>query len=79
MVLKSTQGGDFPCTGDIQLTPQSEGRHTYLVSIPANATRESVFGHLKFPHREWGTNIGPLAPDSLREEFLFYPLSATCF
>ena len=25
-------GGDFPYTGDIQLTPRSEGRCTYLVS-----------------------------------------------
>ena len=25
-------GGDFPCTGDIQLMSQSEGRCTYLVS-----------------------------------------------
>ena len=26
-------GGDFPCTGDIHLMPQSEGRCTYLTSL----------------------------------------------
>ena len=32
--------------------------------IPANDTRESVFGHRKFPHHKQGLNLGPLAPEA---------------
>ena len=32
--------------------------------IPANDTRESVFGHRNFPRRERGSNLGPLAPEA---------------
>ena len=30
--------------------------------IPANDTRESVFGRRNFPRRVRGPNLGPLAP-----------------
>ena len=33
--------------------------------IPANDTKESVFGPpLNFPRRRWGSNPGPLAPET---------------
>ena len=32
--------------------------------IPANDTRESVFGHQNFSRREWESNLGPLAPEA---------------
>ena len=32
--------------------------------IPANDTRESVFGLRNFPRRERGSNLGPLAPEA---------------
>ena len=32
--------------------------------IPANDTRESLFRHRNFPRREWGSNLGPLAPEA---------------
>ena len=32
--------------------------------IPANDTRESVFGHRIFSCREWGSNLGPLASEA---------------
>ena len=32
--------------------------------IPANDTRESVFGLRNFPRRERGLNLGPLAPEA---------------
>ena len=32
--------------------------------IPANGTRESVFGNRNFPHRERGSSLGPLAPEA---------------
>ena len=32
--------------------------------IPANDTRESVFGLRNFPRRKWGSNLGPLAPEA---------------
>ena len=32
--------------------------------IPANDTRESMFGHRNFPRREQGSNLGPLAPEA---------------
>ena len=32
--------------------------------IPANNTRESVFGLRNFPRRERGSNLGPLAPEA---------------
>ena len=32
--------------------------------IPANYTRESVFGLRNFPRREQGLNLGPLAPEA---------------
>ena len=32
--------------------------------IPANDTRESVFGLQNFPRRERGSNLGPLAPEA---------------
>ena len=51
--------GDSPCTGDIQLMSRSEGS-----VIPANDTRESLFGHRNFPRRERGSNLGPLAPEA---------------
>ena len=40
-------GGDFPCTGNIQLTSRSEGRCTYLVSS-LQMTLENRFGTLLF-------------------------------
>ena len=33
-------------------------------NIPANDTRESMFGHRNFPRRERGSNLGPLAPEA---------------
>ena len=32
--------------------------------IPANDTRESVFGHQNFSRRERESNLGPLAPEA---------------
>ena len=32
--------------------------------IPANDTRESVFGLRNFPRRKRGSNLGSLAPDA---------------
>ena len=32
--------------------------------IPANDTKESVFGLQNFPRRKWGSNLGPLAPEA---------------
>ena len=32
--------------------------------IPANDTRESVFGHRNLPRSERGSNLGPLAPEA---------------
>ena len=32
--------------------------------IPANDTRESVFRHRNFPRHEWGSKLGPLAPEA---------------
>ena len=32
--------------------------------IPANDTRESVFGHRNFSRRERESNLGPLAPEA---------------
>ena len=32
--------------------------------LPANDTMESVFGRRTFPRREWGSNLGPLAPEA---------------
>ena len=32
--------------------------------IPANDTRESVFGLRNFPHPKLGSNLGPLAPEA---------------
>ena len=32
--------------------------------IPANNTKESVFGHRNFPRCERGSNLGPLAPEA---------------
>ena len=32
--------------------------------IPANVSRESVFGLQNFPRRERGSNLGPLAPEA---------------
>ena len=32
--------------------------------IPANDTRESMFGHRNFPRRVRGSNLGPLAPEA---------------
>ena len=35
--------------------------------IPANDTRESVFGHRKFPHHKQGLNLGPLEPEAIAQ------------
>ena len=39
-------------------------RTMYLSSVPANDTRESVFGRRNFPRRERGSNLGPIAPEA---------------
>ena len=35
-----------------------------LSDLPANDTRESVFGLQNFPRGERGSNLGPLAPEA---------------
>ena len=48
--------------------------------IPANDTRDSVSGLRNFPRREWGSNLGPLAPEaSVVTTELPTPLNATLF
>ena len=58
--------GDFPCTGDIQLTSRSEGRCTYLVSslqmTLEKACSDSEIGEI--PRHKRGSNLGPLAPEA---------------
>ena len=44
--------------------------------IPANDTRESVFGLRNFPRRERESNLGPLAPEesALTTELPRFPI-----
>ena len=44
--------------------------------IPANDTRESAFGHRKFPHHKQGLNLGPLAPEASAQPLSYLMLSA---
>ena len=55
-------GGETSCYRDIQLVLIQRMMHLSSV-IPANDTRESVFGLRNFPRHERGSNLRPLAPE----------------
>ena len=66
--------GSLTCTGDDSLhrghpvnVPIRRTVHLSRV-IPANDTRESVFGHGNFPRHKRRSNLGPLAPKCLTTE-----------
>ena len=56
--------GDSPCTWGLQLTSQSEGRHTYLVSSLQMPQRKACSATETFPHLPRGSNTEPLAPEA---------------
>ena len=56
--------GWLSCTGDIQFTSQSKWWCTHLVSSLQMTLEKALFWCQNFPHCEWGSNLGPLAPET---------------
>ena len=46
--------------------------------IPANDTRESVFGHRNFSRRERESNLGPLAPEASAKPLSYHAFLMVC-